>query len=293
MKKYQKLTKGGYELIGFPMLNMNITQGNKEGTHAGTYALDNAGKDTGIEETYVPFKCKYVAHDTQANGNAVWFQSVNKVLFADGTIDYATIMAIHDNYIGDILTLAQKGHIFKQGEPFGDEGTAGLAYGNHLHFEIAKGKFKGMYARNAQGTWHLPNNISTDKACVIDGTNVINDYNFNFKKASQVKAPSEEKPSKPSTGGTVLNSIPEDFIRESATFYPNTTIKIRKAPSLQGVDTGLVYEKGLSVIYDGYVKREGYVWISWISASTGERRWMAAGELNSKGVNVNLYGSFR
>lgn len=78
---------------------------------------------------------------------------------------------------------------------------------------------------------------------------------------------------------TVLNSVPSDFIRESATFYPNTTLKIRKAPTESDVDTGLIYAPGMSVCYDGYVKREGFVWIS---ASTGERRWMKAGVLNSK-----------
>ena len=91
---------------------------------------------------------------------------------------------------------------------------------------------------------------------------------------------------------TVLNSVPSDFIRESATFYPNTTLKIRKAPTESGVDTGLIYAPGMSVRYDGYVKREGFVWISWIRASTGERRWMKAGVLNPKGYNTNPYGRF-
>lgn len=91
---------------------------------------------------------------------------------------------------------------------------------------------------------------------------------------------------------TVLNSTPSDFIRERATFYPNTTLKIRKAPTEKGIDTGLYYSSGMSVRYDGYVKREGFVWISWISASTGERRWMKAGVLNSKGYNTNPYGRF-
>ena len=91
---------------------------------------------------------------------------------------------------------------------------------------------------------------------------------------------------------TVLNSVPSDFVKESATFYPNTTLKIRKAPTEKGIDTGLYYSQGMSVRYDGYVKREGFVWISWISASTGERRWMKAGVLNSKGYNTNPYGRF-
>lgn len=103
----------------------------------------------------------------------------------------------------------------------------------------------------------------------------------------------EKVPTVPAPTVEVLNAIPSDFIREKATFYPNCTIKIREAPSLKGNDTGLVYKEGMSVNYDGYVNREGYCWISWISSTTGGRRWMACGELNSSGVNYKPYGTFK
>lgn len=67
-------------------------------------------------------------------------------------------------------------------------------------------------------------------------------------------------------------------------------INIRKAPSTKGKLTGDWYEKGMSVRYDGYVKREGYVWISWIGKD-GTRRWMAAGTLKN-GVRDKSYGTF-
>ena len=91
---------------------------------------------------------------------------------------------------------------------------------------------------------------------------------------------------------TVLNCIPSDFHKENATFYMDRTLKIMKAPSDKAVDTGFVYQRGMSVHYDGYVKREGFVWISWLSASTGERRWMKCGMLNNKGINATPYGRF-
>lgn len=69
-------------------------------------------------------------------------------------------------------------------------------------------------------------------------------------------------------------------------------IKIREAPSVAGKDTGLTYNKGMSVNYDGYVIREGYVWISWISATTHPRRWMACGKANSAGRNFEPWGTF-
>lgn len=115
-------------------------------------------------------------------------------------------------------------------------------------------------------------------------------YDTAFRPKCFVKA---ENPKQVANTPTVLNSVPSDFVREIGTFSPNTTLKIRKAPSVKGADTGLVYKTGMSVKYEGYVKREGYVWISWVSASDKTRRWMATGELNAQGVNVKPYGTFR
>lgn len=285
MQKGQKLSKNGYQLLGFPMEYMNITQGNNVGTHLGTNAMDNAGKDTGIDETIAPCDCHLVAYDTAKNGNTVFLESDKKVLFRDGTVDYATMMFLHDNYIEDIKRVKN----FKQGDTFGDEGTAGYAFGNHAHIEVAKGKFTHCYDRNAQGVYHLPNNVSADLAFVTDGTIIKNKGTFeNWTDSNHVPVSGSQSSDK-----AVLNSIPSDFISERATFYPGCSIKIRKAPSLKGEDTGLMYIKGQSVNYDGYVKREGYCWISWIGASSGERRWMACGALNDKGINTNPYGTFK
>lgn len=90
----------------------------------------------------------------------------------------------------------------------------------------------------------------------------------------------------------VLNYVPSDFHREIGVFYPNCTIRIRRAPSLKGKDTGLYYTNGMHVQYDGFVKREGYCWISWIG-SDNSRRWMVCGELNYRGYNTNPYGVFK
>ena len=155
-----------------------------------------------------------------------------------------------------------------------------------FHSDI-DGKYGWFFGQNQGGT-----PVAQGGACF----NLVKlPYSITFDTAFRPKKFLTGQNDKPATGvgdNIVLNEIPNDFIKESATFYPNTTIKIRKAPSLRGQDTGLVYKKGMSVIYDGYVKREGYVWISWIGQS-GSRRWMAAGELNSAGYNVNPYGTFK
>ena len=138
----------------------------------------------------------------------------------------------------------------------------------------------------------MPNNVSADLAFVTDGTIIKNKGTFvNWTDATHV--PFNQGGQTSTESASVLNSIPSDFVYEKATFYPACTIKIRRAPSLKGQDTGLTYIKGQHVNYDGYVRREGYVWISWISASSGERRWMACGALNDKGINTNPYGTFK
>lgn len=101
-----------------------------------------------------------------------------------------------------------------------------------------------------------------------------------------------KEPMIPQSGKEVENGIPSDFISESATFTSTTTINIRRAPSLKGALTGDRYDKGMSFHYDGYVKREGYLWCSYIGKD-GSRRWVAVGELNSKGININPYGTFK
>ena len=204
MKRNQKITKNGYQMLGFPMEYMNITQGNNVGTHIGTNALDNAGKDAGIDPTFAPCDMHLVAYDSQANGNAVFFESNQPVLFRDGTVNYATFMFIHDNSISDIVSYANAGNTWKQGQEFGDEGTTGYATGNHVHMEVAKGKFQYMYARNGYGTYYLPNNVSADTAFVTDGTTIINRNTF-INWASSDVIP-DNKPKAQTTGTKYTNS---------------------------------------------------------------------------------------
>lgn len=62
---------------------------------------------------------------------------------------------------------------------------------------------------------------------------------------------------------------------ETGTFYPNTTINFRNAPKVSN-DNPVQgqYHNGESVNYDTVVIGERYNWISWISASSGVRRYM-------------------
>ncbi len=170
-----------YEYAMFPMTTMNITQGvGGSFSHAGTLAIDIAGKDGGIESAYAPFSGTITKI---YNKFQVWLQSSNPVIWADGTIDYMTILVVHDNDTSDLYV----GKTIKQGERFFEEGTAGYATGNHIHLEVAKGKMSGGgWYKNSYGTWTITNAVHPASALFVSDSTVIkNGYGYNWQRLSQ------------------------------------------------------------------------------------------------------------
>lgn len=163
--------------IRFPMQHLNITQAYGSGTHVYGYPVDNAGKDAGIDGVLAPFDA--VVKKKWANGHTVWLESIAKVKFADGTVDYATVMLTHDNDISD-LTVDQQ---LKQGQLFYQEGTAGQATGNHIHLEVGRGKFTGEGWNQQGNQWVINNPYKPEKAFFIpSGTTIIKTGGLSWTK---------------------------------------------------------------------------------------------------------------
>lgn len=78
---------------------------------------------------------------------------------------------------------------------------------------------------------------------------------------------------------------------ERGRFFPNTTINFRNHPCVDNKNNKPqgIYTKGESVFYDLVVITNRYVWISWISETTGIRRYMAVREYKD-GVKGELWG---
>lgn len=189
MKPNQTSVRGGIQDVLFPMATANVTQGDFEGNHP-WYGSDLAGADTGRDLLYAPCDVKCVATNPN-DGNAVWWQSVDKVRHADGTIDYLAIMILHDNNLDGIYV----GAVYKQGQQIAQEGTAGYATGNHLHVEFAKGAYTKQYAQNAKG-YYLPNGVAVETVCFIDNTALIGSCaNWDWKHTSDVPVASPSTPS--------------------------------------------------------------------------------------------------
>lgn len=178
----QKLiSSDGYEVALFPLPYLNMSQ--DEGgdySHSGTLSMDFLGWGANGRVLncpyYAPVSCTCIGSTESAN--RIW-QSNNKVLFADGTVDYITWVQTHDNNPLPV------GTILNQGDLLGHTGTAGNVTGDHLHLNIAKGKYANWEQVPPNNNWQLKNSIHIYDALFVNDTVIINGYNKPWKTYSK------------------------------------------------------------------------------------------------------------
>ncbi len=161
---------------------LNITQGmNGDYSHKGELAIDIG---SACEWLKAPFTGTIKRIYTYSN--TVWLESNEKVLYADGTIDYMTIMTCHDNDISNLYV----GKVIKQGETYYQPGTKGKVTGSHIHLSVGKGKFtgngwhKGEWQKAGFYAWPINNQYDVVKALFLyDKVNVIKGL-YDWKKTN-------------------------------------------------------------------------------------------------------------
>lgn len=168
----------------YPSRIMRITQKDHEGTHAACWAVDDACADGGISDIYAPFTGVIKKIYTK-DANQVWIESVEPVLYADGTQDYMTAMFCHNNDVSNLWV----GKRINQGEAFYKEGTKGYATGNHCHMEFAKGKFDGSgWHKDSAGYWSINNGKKITECVFIDDSyQILNSKGYSFRNVKEVK----------------------------------------------------------------------------------------------------------
>ena len=149
----------GYEVALFPMPYMYISQGEmmpSNYSHYNTFNMDFLGWDSNGRvlqcPLYAPCTCKVIALWDYNGSHTVTFESVDKVHFADGTLDYLTFEFTHANNppyhtIGDTIT---------QGQLIYYTGTYGHVTGDHVHICCGKGHYDG-YTQRTGGHYDLTN----------------------------------------------------------------------------------------------------------------------------------------
>lgn len=160
--KFPYLNNDGVQIAVYPTVYMNITQVPNGGySHTGRKSVDEAGKDTGKDDFFAPFDSEVEYVETKASKTGVQITNTCVVECADGTIRNPYTIhhyTYHDNDISDLYV----GKKLKQGEVYYQEGTAGEASGNHVHFNVGIGTYKkGTYPlkQNEFGKYEVHNEI--------------------------------------------------------------------------------------------------------------------------------------
>ncbi len=120
------------------------------------YPIDEGCSDTGRDWCYCPcdkMKVKRIYGVGTGGTNTIWLESTSKVVFADGTSDYFTMLVTHPDDAD--LKKIKVGQIFTRKDKICREGKDG-ATAYHLHISAGKGKYKGNgWVKNSNGKYVL------------------------------------------------------------------------------------------------------------------------------------------
>lgn len=155
------------EKIQFPLQYMDISEKNIDGSKCLIL------KDSGIRENvYAPFD-GMIRKVYKTCGNFVWLESKEKVLWANGDIDYMVLLTGGDDNIESLYD----GKQIKKGEVYYTVGTSGNIPYNHIWLEVGKGQFYGNgWQENKKNIWILHNACAASDAFIIGrNTTVKND----------------------------------------------------------------------------------------------------------------------
>lgn len=178
MRQYQtSIGSNGYQNLLFPLEYMYISQG--EGgsySHEGTYNIDFLGYGANGRVYHCPYyaPCDVICYNVTPSG--VMWNSINKVNFVDGTIDYISLNVVHDDNNTDHYV----GEIIRQGDLLGRTGTKGDATGDHVHMNVALGQNQPLY-QNSYGHYMLRNSVHLYNAMGVNDTNIIVSGGYTWK----------------------------------------------------------------------------------------------------------------
>lgn len=129
----QEVKAASYEKAWFPMSTMNLTQLAYE-----TYSHGNSMHIDCIGSTYAVAPFTGTVKYSNSNYGVMIFQSNDKVYYADGSLDYMTVMYMHGTCLYGVGSSVKQGtNLYKLGG-LGANGTT--AYGVHLDLGVYKGQ---------------------------------------------------------------------------------------------------------------------------------------------------------
>ena len=127
---------------------------------------------------YAPCKCKCLKV-YPSSGQVMW-QSLNKVRFSNGRIDYATFVTAHDDSMD-----AKVGQIVEQGGRLGNMGNKGNSTGVHCHIQVSQSN-DSTWSKNKYGIYHFNNEYDLDDCYFVDNTNIIYGMGGDWKTIDKI-----------------------------------------------------------------------------------------------------------
>lgn len=186
----------------FPLKRLCVTQTAGTGSHGASTNSRNAvdfayRSSTDSAYAFAPFDGKIVRKDS--NQHAVWFQSNKPVVFADGTVDYMTVLFLH----GSNFNSLDIGQQFCQGDDFyevGGWGTTAKSYAKHFHIETIQGivSKSGYWPRGNKNVWdsfYINTNMTTNRDKPIYSWKTLNDNERETQIESNIYVSDEKYPS--------------------------------------------------------------------------------------------------
>jgi len=223
----------------FPAKNVRITANYDSTSHYSQSHSTNGVKSYPLDIAYpglkliAPCRMKSVKMNGFYNEsvlNQVFFQSCDKVLFANGEYDYITILAGHT----DDWDYSQKqiGTIYERGEEMLDMGTDGNVAA-HLDIVVGAGQQSG-WIKNSYGEWVLPNSRKWEDVCYIDShyNTIIDTCGLTFKTI-----PSDAYITLPNcvAKDTTKNQFEVLYSDVNVREQPNTTSQVVIYPCTKGI----------------------------------------------------------
>ncbi|WP_223068947.1 hypothetical protein [Paenibacillus caui] len=194
----------GYEHAWYPISTMNITQIAYE-----SYSHSNSNHIDAVGSTYAfaPFTGKIV--NVSSSYGVALFQSIDKVYYPDGTLDYMTVQFMHGSNYSYWKSCLDNGTVIPQGTDFykiGGVGAGGATvYANHFDIGVYKGRtssFTSYFSRFG------------------------NTFSFNAFYINPNKTTSIINKGKVAPGNTVYNGAPSDYSNLWRTLGSTSTINV-------------------------------------------------------------------
>ena len=194
MTPNQKMVgENGLQNALFPLQTLSCSRGSHKGDD---YAYDFVGYIDGVKTPdcpmYAPFDCKvvYKGKSSEKEPTIVW-QSIEKVNFVNGEIDYMCVSVSHD----DNWQSYNIGDTRKQGEHFANTGETGYSFGDHTHMICGKGKFDNFYI-TPNGAYTLKNQYDMPLCLGVNDTVIRNTGGFTWRKFTPYIPPEPPTPKK-------------------------------------------------------------------------------------------------